>query len=227
MAADARAQQAKLAAVATQQDLADAAFMPASDTLPIPIDLPFTGAYRTNFDALFAGRTAPAGLRRIDRTIPLYQQLVEARATSVTSAGEALQRVSEAYQTGQLGLTDMLSAISLLHVQQREFLAVVRDYNYSIADYALAVAGPGVNREIIVSMLIETAPKTKSVLVMPRGVQPAGGQQLMDSSTVGLPRTGPVNNAPLQRDPAPARLVPVEPAQPQVLPFQTPVFAPR
>ena len=45
--------------------------------------------------------------------------------------------------------------------QRREFLVAVRDYNFSIADYALAVVVPSASRDTVVATLIETAPKVQ------------------------------------------------------------------
>ncbi len=219
-AAEARAKQAEMAAIAAQQDLADAALLPSADVMPLPHDLPYVGPYRTNFTAIFASRPVPVGLRRIDRMLPHYVTLIGARAASVAAADQSLDAIRRVYENGELELRDVLEAFGHARQQRREFMATVRDYNLSIAEYALNAAGPGLSREKIVSMLIPAAPREKSVLVPRRNVQPASAEQPV---TPALPADPPDQNSPPSspfRDVTPGRLVPVDPVQLQPVPLQ-------
>jgi hypothetical protein len=153
-AARARQAEAELALVAAQQDLSEAAPTITSQA-PLPSDPPFVGVYRTNFAAIFANKTVPPGLKRIDRTLPVLQRLIDARATAVNKERSALQALTDAYERGQAPLTQLLESFLQLRQQQIAFLAAVRDYNYSIADYAVSVFTPDLGRDAVVSMLIE------------------------------------------------------------------------
>jgi hypothetical protein len=219
-AAEARAKQAELAAVAAQQDLADAALLPPADALPLAKDAPFVGAYRTNFTAIFANRPVPAGLRRIDRTLPHYLTLMASRASSVAAADQSLDTMRRAYENGEVNLRDVLESFGHSRQQRREFLSTVRDYNLSIAEFALNSAGPGLSRETIVSMLIPATPRDKSVLVPRRDVQQASAQEPVTSASPTI--SGDVNSATFSpfRDVTPGRLVPVEPVELQPVPLQ-------
>jgi hypothetical protein len=189
-AAEARQVEAELALAAAQQDLAEATR--STDEGPLlPADPPFVGKYRTNFEALFANRPIPAGLRRINRTLPILHRLIVARSDAVAAAGEELKATTQAYQGGDAGFDDLHASFIQLRGQRIAFLAAVRDYNYSIADYALSVSTPELDRDAIVSMLIETKNKDRSVLT-PQGStdSPAKGS----ASTA----TPPLDRAPLK-----------------------------
>jgi hypothetical protein len=200
-AARARQVEAELALAAAQQDLTEAAR--STDAGPvIPADSPFVGKYRTNFEALFASRPVPAGLRRINRTLPILHRLITARADAVAAAGEELKAMTQAYQGGDAGFDDLHASFIQLRGQRIAFLAAVRDYNYSIADYALSVSTPQLDRDAIVSMLIETKNEDRSVLA-PGGStdSPAKGSSSTAAPPLGRPPAKSSVVAPATRQP--------------------------
>lgn len=168
--ATARAAQgdAYLAALQAQHALAEAAQLPG-DALPLTVDAPFVGAYRTYFETLSARGVVPARLERLDRTLPVLREVLEAHATAVGDTETALAELSAAYQAGQVNLGAVLDVYERLRQAHRQFLGAVRDYNESIAGYALAVAGPGVlTPDRLVGMLVERPPTDHSVLAPKR-----------------------------------------------------------
>jgi len=194
LAAKARQHEARVALLAGQYDLLGMTRAVDSGELPLSADLPLVGSYRTQFEAMFRNRVAPLELKRIARTLPLLQTLLEARAKAVVGEEEAFTKLLQDYQNSEAKLAGQnseaklagqnseakLAAILASHRQLRNqriaFLATVRDYNLLIADYALSVAGPGVGARDVVSMLIPTttsatAAASKSVLV-PNRVAP-------------------------------------------------------
>ncbi|MEQ8787330.1 MAG: hypothetical protein RIC55_13575 [Pirellulaceae bacterium] len=185
-AARARVAESELALEAAQQDLTEAAGAAGKNSY-LPSDPPFVGEYRTNFNALFSNRTPPAGLQRIDRTLPILHRLIRARADATASAGESLRATTQAYQQGEVGFDDLNDAFVHLRGQRIAFLAAVRDYNYSIADYALSVSTSELGRDAIVSMLIETSQDSRSVLTPRRSPEPLGEGQ----ATPVAPQTPP------------------------------------
>lgn len=157
--AAARTNEARLMLTAAQLELADA--MGRSDLeLPLASDRPHVGAYRTKYERIFGVGRAPARLRQIHRTIPLRAAGIDRRAASVRSAEEAWNASLAALGRGQADLVSTLASHEALVRERRQFLDAVRDYNYDIAEYALAVAGEGLNEPTIVSMLIQPAPAT-------------------------------------------------------------------
>lgn len=211
-AATAHYRQAELAATVTQQDLADQAQVPSTSPLPLPADIPYIGNYRTSIKELFANRAAPNSLRRIDRTLPHLRELIESQAAAVTAAEKSVHALARAYESGDVGLSAVLEEFDKLRRQRREFLVAVRDYNFSIADYALAVVSPSASRETLVATLIETTSKTKSVLVSPRrDVLPVSAEEPIGSGEFEPTRANPADHAPSFRVPLNRDLVPVEP----------------
>jgi hypothetical protein len=209
-AARARQAEAELALVAAQQDLAEAA--PAiTSASPLPSDSPFVGVYRTNFTAIYANKTPPPGLKRIDRTLPVIQRLIDARTTAVNKERAALHSVTDAYERGQVLLPHVLDSFLQLRQQQIAFLAAVRDYNYSIADYAVSVFTPDLGREAVVSMLIENPSSnspSRSILSPRRESQPA--RETLPSAAPTSERTPSTASLPRERIP----FQPVTPATP-------------
>jgi hypothetical protein len=212
-AATAHLRQAEMAASAVQLDLAEAAQLASKAALPLPADLPFVGPYRTSFKELFANRSAPAKLQRIDRTLPRLRELINSQAAAVSAADKSLYALSQAYEEGEADLALVVEALKQLRRQRREFLVAVRDYNLSIAEYALAVATPATSKSAVVAMLIESAPaKTKSVLVPSKsGVLPASGEEEFAPEERSAIRLAPEFGQPAFRAPASRDLVPVPP----------------
>jgi len=165
--ARARLRDAELAVVAAQYDLAEVspALHVRDDLPPLPAEPPFVGVYRTNYQSLFAGRVAPPGLKRIDRTLPLRLAQIDARAVAVAAAAESVAALEGAYRENEVELAELLAAHARLRDQREAFLTSVRDYNSEIGVYALTVAGTNVDHQTLVSMLIETTPQTRSVLL--------------------------------------------------------------
>jgi hypothetical protein len=198
--AEAHERQAELAAIAAQHDLATIAGLTDAADAPLAADAPFVGSYGTKFQALFGGRPAPESVRRIDQTLPLAQRLIEARAGAVTALESSLKAQVEAYHQGQVELGAVLAAHAALRQERNALLKATFDYNGSIADYALFVATPGLDRSLVVKMLIVDT-RTQSVLRR-RGDQSLAKEQ----SAAPAARTGRVEPRPAQpsRESAPS-----------------------
>jgi hypothetical protein len=153
----ARANEARLMLTAAQLELADA-IGHAEPKLPLATDRPHVGAYRTKYERIFGAGQAPARLRQINRTIPYRAAGIDRRADSVRSAEEAWDSSLAALGRGQADLDSTLASHEALVRERRQFLDAVRDYNFDIAEYALAVGGEHLNEPTIVSMLIQPAP---------------------------------------------------------------------
>jgi len=146
--------EAEVGVVAAQHDFAGLVMLPPEAPLPLPADRPHVGAYRTHFDELFAMRAAPGRVKLIDRMLPIRHRAIETRAAAVDAADAAMTGTIEAYQLGQAEVATVLSCAKQCLQQRQVFMASVCRYNQDIADYALAVAMPGLHSEALVAMLI-------------------------------------------------------------------------
>jgi hypothetical protein len=156
--AQARVHEAQVVAVSAQQELADLLAWPSTTPLPLAGDQPLVGPYRTYFDTLFAGRVPPARTRVIDRSLPIRLEAIQDRTLAVQAASSAVRYAEDARGKGQTDLQALLNCHAELARQRRAFLSTVRDYNFDIGEYALAVADPALPNERLVAMLIVVKP---------------------------------------------------------------------
>lgn len=169
-AAKAELGEAELRVLAAQHTLAALAGLPTDATLPLPADRPHVGPYVTRFRELFGQRAAPPAARRLDRTLPLHFQAIDAQAKAVAAARDALD-VSADLRSW----TEQLDGLAALRRMQSEWVAAVCRYNNDIAEYAVAVAPLGTNGTELVGLLIRPsqAPVRPLVSEEPSGVEPA------------------------------------------------------
>jgi len=153
-AARADVQQARLDAVAAQYALADPQRLPAE--LPLPVDLPHAGRYRTRYHEIFRGRP-PMAAYRIDQTLPLQYDLLRALAQSVATADVCFEKALGRIASSGDPAVDLRPAYRTLVDQRTRFLQAVLGYNNAIADYALLVAPAGMPPARLVTMLIPVA----------------------------------------------------------------------
>jgi hypothetical protein len=171
----ARVLEAKLSAVTAQQELADLLGMSPSNPLPLAADAPLVGAYRTYFEAIYAGRLPPPRMRLIDRTLPLRREAIETHVATVQAAASAVHTADEAHAKSQTDIYNLLYCEAELSRQRRSFLVAVRDYNLDIAEYALTVAEPNVPVERVIGMLIRVKqPTTAPSSTAPSSAAPSG-----------------------------------------------------
>ncbi|NBW97258.1 MAG: hypothetical protein EBR28_11145 [Planctomycetia bacterium] len=158
LVADARAERAErqAALVVAQQELVDLVRLPPGEPLPWPVDRPLVTAYQTHFDTIFANRAATGRVRAINRTLPVRQQGIEARAAAVQAAEQALEFAEAEHAKGRLPIEAVAAATGRLGVQERRFIEDVRVYNGEIAEYVMAVADFSVPDDRFASMLIGT-----------------------------------------------------------------------
>lgn len=208
--ATARLNEAELAVVETQHQLADTAMLLTAEGLPLPADVPHVGHYRTYFEQIFASRAAPASLWRIYRSMPIERRAIDTWCDAANSAESVAQGFGLAYRNRTVPLHDVVAGLDAWQNLQRRFVAAVLKYNHDIAEYALtAVPGPR-PVEDLTAMLIEvqdratthTEPETASPTSAARrdsGVQAAR----LDQPAGRLPRASRANNQPTLAPPRP------------------------
>lgn len=157
--AQAQLNESKLRLYDAQFDLAQRAWVGDAAARPLPVDVPHTGSYKTQFERLFAGRSPPARAVLLNRTLPLRQQVVNVRADGVWAAQNAYEQAFGSFQRGQLPAEDVLAALDDFRTQRSEFVTAVRRYNEEIAEYALTAAPDGIGAATLVGMLIKNASK--------------------------------------------------------------------
>ncbi len=192
-AASASLRETELALSSAQHELLTAMQAPADAQLPMPADRPHVGAYRTNFQELFAMRSPPDRARLIDRTLPIRRQAIEDRATAIRAAQDAFAAAVEAYQARSGGIDAVVAASESVEKQRRAFLQSVRRYNFDIAEYALAVIGPGVTPQTLIGYLIlpDQADGKRLAPESVPTVLPAGHLEPIASPEQASPQTAP------------------------------------
>jgi hypothetical protein len=231
---------AELAAARAQRALAEAARFSPSQPLPLPADLPHIGAYRTNFDEVYAVQNVPATMRLIHRTLPLRRKGIDARATAVQASEDAAETASDLYRAGAIELSVLLSCLSQVADERAALVSDVCLYNREIADYALGVAGVHVTPQALVAMLILPAagaesrpgeidnmatpralPTRRSAVTPPSNVEPATWLQPVPEGQPAqgtvLPGSGQPTLAPARPTLAPPK-PPAAPKEPLAVP---------
>jgi len=223
-AAAATLRESELAVFSAQHDLAALVQLPAESPLPLPGDRPLVGAYRTNFQELFAKRSPPPIARVVDRTLPIRLTAINDRATAVCAAADACLAAAESYQTGQTDFAAVASAADQLLHERRALLETVCRYNHDIAEYAAAVLAPNISAQQLIGALIESghAAAEPRPTEKPGEVRPAEYLEPMTPSgelapvqpAPGQPAPGlrPIRNppalAPIEMHPTPAKYPP-------------------
>ncbi len=240
-AAKARVQDAELALVSAQYELAGAIHVPAGQPLPLPADMPHVGAYRTELDRLYAGRPVPPRAVLIDRTLPIRRSAIDARATAVQAATDALEAAEEAFFEGHGSLSLVVSLLDERALQRRALMADVRIYNNEIAEYAMSAPTPALDPQSLASMLIKPVARGPQGAIAGGAMAPAGAagnveragfNQPVDNRPAGPLQPVPEGQIPLAPPPgfpatAPQREPTLAPARPpQTMPGRQPTAAP-
>ncbi len=130
-----------------------------------PSDRPLVGPYHTYYSQIFASR--PVGRTwEIDRALPVRLKAINDRAAAVQSAVSAVHYGEQAHAAGEIDLRTVLACHEALHEQRRNFLDTIMQYNFEIAEYALAAAPAGTPPEKVAAMLIPVKP-TERVSAVP------------------------------------------------------------
>ncbi len=144
--------------------------------LPLPLDHPHVGSYRTYFAQLFPAGAARE-LARIDLSLPLARQEIALRADCVATAEAGLRAVEQRYVSGQSTRAALLEQLRELAAQRTHFVRAVLVYNDDIAEYALSVASPAAQPANLAAMLV----------LEPRGLADQGFGAAAVTPAVGLP----------------------------------------
>jgi hypothetical protein len=159
--------------LAAQYRLIRSAAISWNEVLPWPADVPFVGAYRTNYETFFAQRTAPLEIRHIHQSLPGKLRLIERCAASVSAAETATETLAQSYKQGRSSVTTLLESIERLERARHAFLSAVVDYNDRIAEYSLAAVGTSIGPETLVSTLIKAPSAAANMTSIPRDMRAA------------------------------------------------------
>jgi len=182
---------AELAVLDAQQQLAGQMNGTSAEELPLVIDRPHTGQYRTYFDDLFSGRTAPPRLQLIDRMLPTLRLSIDVHAEAIQAGRDAVMATADDLRAGDSDLDALLRALDELGREQRAFVAAARKYNQAIAEYALSVANPG-----------EAEAKLGAMLIKNPATEPAKSSRPATAPRRPTASPAPVETLPDDSDPA-------------------------
>lgn len=185
-AASASRDEAEVALIEAQHELAEQAMLPTTLPLPLPADRPHVGPYRTYFAEIFAGRPAPVLGQRIDRTLPIRRRAIDSRAEAVRAAEAACSSAEEAYRAGRADLEAILSSMTQLTQQRRWLIGSVCEYNDEIADYVIFVVARPADVAALVTMMIKPS-RPIAVSTMPIAM-PGQGGAVRNRPTLAPPR---------------------------------------
>ncbi|MEZ6104785.1 MAG: hypothetical protein R3B96_01385 [Pirellulaceae bacterium] len=152
--ARARRAEATLAFKMAQRGLAETLDTDVQVEAPIPVDSPFIGRYRTNYNTFAAQGSVRDDLATIDWSLPLVLETIHARSEALAALDREVREVKSRYDVGQLSVDELLRVHQDLRDQRMAFLASVRDYNLSIAEYSLSVGPASLGPTDVVSMLV-------------------------------------------------------------------------
>jgi len=161
-AADADAKQLRLKALRAQHKLAGDLSQFVQGELPLPVERPLVAEYRTLYDVLFGNRAvgseSVAQARQLHQTLPLAHAALHAQAEAVRRAREYADAAGRAFTEQRVSPGTVLSASNLLRRHEEAFLALVLDYNQSIARYAILAAPPGARASVLFPMVQKVRP---------------------------------------------------------------------
>jgi hypothetical protein len=158
-ASQARQRESELRLYDAQFELAQRSWQADGGARPLTVDLPHTGSYKTKFDSLFGGGIPSGRLVLLNRTLPMRQEIVNARAESVWAAQSGYEQTFSAFQQGRLPAEEVLAALDDFRRRRSEFLTAVRKYNDEIAEYAFMSAPEGISTAALVGMLLKNPAK--------------------------------------------------------------------
>lgn len=195
-AADREQTAAELALLQAQYHLAEVAGLNSSGQLPLPDDSFHLGTYSTHFEKIFANDSPPGQTRLLHRTLPLQYRVIDVRTDAIHAAQAAYQEVARSYKAGQVDAADVLATLHQITVQKRAWIEAVARYNDSIADYALAIAGPETTGRDLVSILIKLSEAAPRANQDKAAVSPSTPQPTLAESPSGTALTVDVAKRP-------------------------------
>jgi hypothetical protein len=196
-AARARREEAQIRVIEAQQRLGGLVSGTAPPPLLLASDPPHAGAYRTKFELLFAGRSAPPQAWLLNRILPLREQEVAARGRAAEAAAQAVAASEAAYAQDHGKLSQLLADLSLLASVRRTLVQSLRQYNEEIADFALGAITPPNDPGSVAAMLIKP-PATRAAAAgaasPASGVERAGFEDGQPNARPAPPASNPGTN---------------------------------
>lgn len=131
--------------------------------LPLPMDQPLVTKYNTHYEWYASRNRIPAKLKGINEMLPRTYELISSRADTVQQAESARSQATQAYKSGQLGLSNVLESGRVWHSAMQGFSGTVVSYNQAISDYALTITPAEKPISELVSMLVAKPKSIKEV----------------------------------------------------------------
>ena len=131
-----------------------------NDLLPLPLNQPLVGKYKSHYDWYQSRNLIPAKLKGINEMLPRTYELLDLRASTVTQAENARKQFKNSFANGNIGFGDLLESGRVWQNARQSFVSTLVSYNQAISDYALTITSAQKPIDQIVSMLVA---KPKSV----------------------------------------------------------------
>ena len=128
--------------------------------LPLPMDQPLVTKYNSHYDWYASRNMIPAKLKGINEMLTRTYELISSRSSTVQQAEAARNQATQAFKSGQLGLSNLLDSGRVWHAAIQGFSSTVVSYNQAISDYALTVTPATKPVSELVTMLVA---KPKSI----------------------------------------------------------------
>jgi len=131
--------EALVALVEAQFELARRVGQAADGLWPIPSTIPHSGPYLLKLDAQPRGLAESWTFKRLAAIIPVLTESVREHAAAAVGADLARAKAGAAFAQDPQTVEEALAAVGEQTEQTLAFLQTLTDYNSAIAEYALAV----------------------------------------------------------------------------------------
>jgi hypothetical protein len=134
--------------------------LPATEPIPLCIDIPLTNDYNLYFDQI---RNPSNRLYTINLTIPVRKKQIEEHGEGILTALDVVETSAEEYANRATELTALVLSYERLWKERKAFTEAVLAYNQDIAEYAITVAPPNTDANSLAGMMIpQTGPDASS-----------------------------------------------------------------
>ncbi len=175
----------------------------ATGSMPRPLDPPHVGIYHTHYETIFARRALTERARLIHQTLPIYREAIAAHGVARQAADDVVVEQVAGYTAPQpqIAVETLISAWQQRARQQQDLCRVTWEYNNLIAEYAVPLAGQGMETPKLVGMLIRSSTSTatrrsrdRAEVTSPYGseVAPASYDQPIETAETTEPAPEPI-----------------------------------
>jgi hypothetical protein len=154
LSADAAQNEAAVGILSAQFDLTQLMRRPLDRPWPWPATPPHAGGYQLKLGEQSTVVQQASLVRQVSKAIPARQEILQRYADAVVAADAARVEIVLAFEQGQRGVSDVVTAVRQLSSKTLAFLDAQAQYNVQFADYVMAVAPPGTPDATLAGVLV-------------------------------------------------------------------------